>query len=97
MSKPKRYKKFRDFTDSLGIDPARALEAEMKANLTAALIREVEKQQLTHKEVAELSGIARSTVTGIITGSLQNVTIDRLLKILSGLGLSVEVKVKKSA
>ena len=97
MSKRTRYKKFKDFTNAIGLDPARALEAEIKANLTTALIKEIRKQELTHAEVAEYSGVARSTVTGIVNGSLQSVSIDRLLRVLSALGMSVEVKIKKSA
>jgi predicted XRE-type DNA-binding protein len=97
MSSKKRFKKFKEFTNALGIDPARSLEAEIKANLTGALIKEIEKQNLTHDEVAEYAGVARSTVTGIVNGSLQSVSIDRLLRILSALGMSVEIKVKKSA
>jgi len=95
--KQKRYKKFKDFTDAIGLDPARALEAELKANLTGALIREIKRQDLTHEEVAEWAGVARSTVTGIVNGSLQSVSIDRLLRIVSALGMSVEMKIKKSA
>ena len=97
MTKQKRYKNFREFTDSIGIDSAKSVEAEMKAKLTHALIKEIKRQELTHIEVAEMSGVARSTVTGLVGGSLQSVSIDRLLRILSALGMSVEIKVKKSA
>jgi len=95
--KQKRYKKFKDFTDAIGLDPARALEAELKADLTGALIKEIKRQGLTHEDVAECAGVARSTVTGIVNGSLQSVSIDRLLRIVSALGMSVEMKIKKSA
>ena len=97
MSKQTRYKKLKDLADAIGLDPARALEAEMKANLTGAIIKEIKRQELTHEHVSELAGVARSTITGIVNGSLQSVSIDRLLRILSSLGMSVEVKVKKSA
>ena len=97
MSKAKRYKNFHDLADSFGVEPMRAVEAEVKASLTKAIIREVAKQNLTHQEVAELAGVARTTVTGIINGSLQKVSIDRLLRIISAIGLSVQVSVKRSA
>lgn len=97
MSKPKRYKSLQDLAESLGVEPMRAAEAEVKASLTKAIIREVAKQDLTHQEVAELAGVARTTVTGIVNGSLQKVSIDRLLRIISAIGLSVHVSVKKSA
>lgn len=97
MSKAKRYKNLHDLADSFGVEPRRAVEAEVKASLTKAIIREVAKQNLTHQEVAELAGVARTTVTGIINGSLQKVSIDRLLRIISAIGLSVQVSVKRSA
>jgi predicted XRE-type DNA-binding protein len=97
MSKAKRYKNLHDLADSFGVEPTRAVEAEVKASLTKAIIREVAKQNLTHQEVAELAGVARTTVTGIINGSLQKVSIDRLLRIISAIGLSVQVSVKRSA
>ena len=97
MSKAKRYKNLHDLADSFGVEPRRTVEAEVKASLTKAIIREVAKQNLTHQEVAELAGVARTTVTGIINGSLQKVSIDRLLRIISAIGLSVQVSVKRSA
>lgn len=69
MSKPKRYKNLQDLAESLGVEHMRAAEAEVKASLTKAIIREVAKQNLTHQDVAELAGVARTTVTGIINGS----------------------------
>ena len=95
--KQKRHKNLNSFAKSLGLDPARAAEAEVKAKLTNALIKEMDRQGFTHQEVADMAGVSRTTVTGIVNGSLQRVTVDRLLKILGAIGLSVEVKVKRSA
>lgn len=97
MIKAKRYKNLQDLAESLGVEPRRVAEAEVKASLTKAIIREVAKQNLTHQEVAELAAVSRTTVTGIINGSLQKVSIDRLLRVISAIGLSVHVTVKKSA
>jgi predicted XRE-type DNA-binding protein len=97
MNKPKRLKTLTELAEILGVKPMRAAEAEVKASLTKAIIREVAKQGLTHHEVADLAGVARTTVTGVINGSLQKVSIDRLLRIISAIGLSVHVSVKKSA
>ena len=97
MKNQKRYKTTKGLALSLGVDPARAAESEMKATLTAAIIREVGNQNLTHQHVADIAGVARTTVTGIINGSLQRLSIDRLLRVVSALGLSVHVSVKKSA
>ena len=60
------------------------------------MIREIERRGLTHNQVAELADVSQSTVTGIINGSLQKVTVDRLLRIIGAIGLGVEVRVKKA-
>ncbi len=64
----------------LGLPKSRGMEAVLKAQLIAAVSREVELQQLTHAEVASRAGIARTAVTGILSGSMQKVTIDRVLR-----------------
>lgn len=95
--KSKAYNSASDLAESLGLSRERGLVAEMKAKLTKEIIKAISKEDLTHKEVADLSGVPRSAVTGIINGSLQKVSIDRLIRILGTLGKTVELKVKKAA
>ena len=96
MTKHHRMKSMEDVAEAIGLPASRGLEAEVKADLIKAIVRQIEKRGLTHQEVAEMAGIARTTVTGILNGSLQKVTIDRLLRILGGIGLGVELKVRKA-
>jgi len=81
----------------LGIPKSRGLEAVLKAQLIAATIREVRRRGLTHAVVAARSGLSRSAVTGILSGSLQKVTIDRLLRLLEAVGLEANVRVRRAA
>ena len=81
----------------LGIPKRRGLEAVMKARLIAAVSREVERQKLTHAELAQRSGLPRSAVTGILSGSLQKLTIDRVLRLVDAVGLEAEIKVRRAA
>lgn len=81
----------------LGIPKSRALEAVLKAQLIAAIVREVSHRRLTHAELAERSGLPRSAVTGILSGSLQKVTIDRVLRLLEAAGLEAKLKVSRAA
>jgi len=95
--KSKTYKNVSDLAVDLGLTAERGLIAEMKANLTKEIIKAIGKKELTHKEVSELSGVPRSAITGIINGSLQKVSIDRLIRIISTLGKKVEIKIKTAA
>jgi predicted XRE-type DNA-binding protein len=81
----------------LNISKSRGLEAVMKARLIAAVLKEAERRHLTHAQLAEASGLSRSAVTGILSGSLQKVTIDRVLRLVEAAGLEAEVKVRRAA
>jgi predicted XRE-type DNA-binding protein len=81
----------------LGISKGRGLEAVMKARLISAILREVERRQLTHDQLAQRSGLPRSAVTGILSGSLQKVTIDRVLRLVDAAGLEAEIRVRRAA
>jgi len=81
----------------LGIPKRRGLEAVLKARLIAAVVLEVHRRGLTHAELAARSGLARSAVTGILSGSLQRVTIDRLLRLLEAAGLQADIRVRRAA
>lgn len=86
-----------DLAKELQISPARSMEAMIKAQLITAILRAVEKQGITHLELARRSGLPRSAVTGILSGSLQKVTIDRVLRLVEAANLQAEVRVKNAA
>jgi predicted XRE-type DNA-binding protein len=81
----------------LNIPKSRGLEAVLKAQLIAAIVREVRRREFTHADVAARSGLTRSAVTGILSGSLQKVTIDRVLRLLEAVGLQASVRVRRAA
>ena len=81
----------------LRIDPSRGIEAVMKAELILAVVAEARRRGVTHAEIAERSGVSRSAVTGILSGSLQKVTIDRVLRLVEAVGLTVDAKVRRAA
>lgn len=83
--------------EKLGISKNRGLEAVIKAQLITAIIKEIESQNLTHEEIAKRSKLPRSAVTGIISGSLQKVTIDRVLRLVEAVGLVPQLKLTKAA
>ena len=81
----------------LAIPRRRGLEAIVKARLIAAIVREVSRVGVTHVELAARSGLPRSAVTGILSGSLQKVTIDRVLRLLGAAGLEADIRVRRAA
>jgi hypothetical protein len=93
----KRKSTGHEIAKMLGVSPARGMEAVIKAQLISGVLRATEKLGLTHQELAARSGLPRSAVTGILTGSLQKVTIDRVLRLVEAVGLVAEIKLKKAA
>lgn len=81
----------------LGISPSRGMEAVIKAQLISAILKAVEKHKFTHVDLAQRSGLPRSAVTGILSGSLQKVTIDRVLRLAEATNLEAEIRVKDAA
>ncbi len=86
-----------ELAKKLGVSKARGLEAVMKAELIEAVLKTMAKKRLTHAAVAQTSGLPRSAVTGILSGSLQRVTLDRLLKLVEAVGLTIELRVRNAA
>jgi predicted XRE-type DNA-binding protein len=80
----------------LGISPQRAAQAVLKAQLISAVLRAIKRQGLTHQKVAERAGLPRSAVTGILSGSLQKITIDRILRLVEAVGLVAEVRIRRA-
>ena len=81
----------------LGIPAACGMESVIKAKMISAVLKAVEEQGLTHADVAARSGVPRSAVTGILSGSMQRVSIDRVLRLVEAVGLVADVRVRKAA
>ena len=86
-----------ELSKKLGISPARGMEAIIKAQLISAVLKEIGREGMTHTDLAKRSGLSRSVVTGILSGSLQKVTIDRILRLVEAARLVAEVRVKAAA
>ena len=81
----------------LGIPKSRGLEAVLKAQLIAAVLREVDRRGLTHAELAAQLGPFPKRRHGHFSGSLQKVTIDRVLRLVEAAGLEADIRVRRAA
>lgn len=86
-----------ELAKKVNISPSRGMEAMLKAQLITAILKEMGRLSLTHQQMAKRSALSRSTVTGILSGSLQKVTIDRVLRLVEAVNLIAELKVKRAA
>jgi len=86
-----------ELAKALNLPKSRAAEAIVKAELITAVIDEVKRQGITHAALAKRADLSRSTVTGILNGSLQKVTIDRILRLVDAAGLEARIRVRRAA
>ncbi len=81
---------FRD----IGFSPAEAAELSVKRALIDAVGATIEKRELTQKEAAKLCGTDQPTLSKVLRGRMESVTIDRLASWLTALGRTVEIRVR---
>ena len=93
----KKKTKSSELAEMFSVSHARGMEAIIKAQLITAVLKKIEKDGITHGAIAQKAELSRSTVTGILSGSLQKVTIDRILRIVEAVGLVADVRVRKAA
>ncbi|MCB9091209.1 MAG: XRE family transcriptional regulator [Halobacteriovoraceae bacterium] len=95
--KTKTYKNINDFGKDLGLSKEQVQIAKLKTKIKKSIQEKAEKIDFSITEIADMSGLARTTVSGIINGSLQSVSMERLLKLAFALDLSVDLKIGKAA
>ena len=82
---------FRD----IGFDEAEAAELLAKSELISALARAIKARGLTQKQAAKLCRTDQPTLSKILRGRMESVTMDLLSRWLVALGRNVEIAVGK--
>ncbi|HEY4115384.1 MAG TPA: helix-turn-helix transcriptional regulator [Rhizomicrobium sp.] len=80
---------FRD----LGFSPEEAAELNVKATLIEAIADTIARRKLTQVEAARLCGVDQPTLSKVLRGRMDSITIDRLTGWLTALGRTVEIHV----
>ena len=84
---------FRD----IGFTPAEAAELTAKSMLITAIAETIAKRKLTQKEAAQRCVTDQPTLSKVLRGRMESVTIDRLTAWLTALGRTVEIHVRPYA
>lgn len=95
--KAKRYKSIDEIGKDLGVAPERVGIAKMKTKLKKRIIQEAKTKELSAAELAEISGLSRIVISGILNGSLLSVSLERLIRLASALELVVDLSIKNAA
>ncbi len=68
----------------------------IKNKLLLSIEKEMEQKELSQGEVARMIGLDRRNVNKILRGTERGVSIDQLVRIANGIGLDVDVIIKRS-
>jgi len=78
----------------LGFTPAETAELTVKSSLITAISDTIKERKLTQLDAARLCGTDQPTLSKILRGRMESVTIDRLAAWLNALGRTVEIHVR---
>ena len=79
----------------MGFTPAAAAELTVKSMLIMTIGDTIkERSNLTQQEAAQLCGTDQPTLSKVLRGRMESVTIDKLAAWLNALGRTVEIRVR---
>jgi len=77
----------------LGFSAAEAAELNAKSALIDAIAETIARRKLTQQVAAKICGTDQPTLSKVLRGRMESVTIDRLADWLTALGRTVEIRV----
>ena len=78
----------------MGFSPAEVEELTIKSALIGAVDATIKARKLTQKAAAALCDTDQPTLSKVLRGRMDSVTMDRLTAWLTGLGRTVEIRVR---
>jgi predicted XRE-type DNA-binding protein len=94
MSKIPVHRGSGDVFRDIGFSPAEAAELNVKSALIDAISETIVRRKLTQQAAAKLCGTDQPTLSKVLRGRMESVTIDRLAGWLTALGRTVEIHVR---
>lgn len=87
----------KELADALGFTDADREAMEIQFELAEQIALETRRTGMTHAQLARLAGTSRPRVTAILNGNLAGVSTDLLLRILTALGVRVQLRFHRAA
>lgn len=80
----------------LGFDEEEAANLQIRSSLMIEVIKYMRKHELSQTQAARLFGVTQPRISNLMKGKIHLFTIDMLVKMLWRVGLTVDLRVKKS-
>jgi predicted XRE-type DNA-binding protein len=81
-----------DIFDNLGISHSQASELRMKADILDAILRIVEREKLTQRQLAVILDDHQPNMSDLINGRIAKFSIEKLVRYADHLGIETTVK-----
>jgi predicted XRE-type DNA-binding protein len=94
VAKIARHESSGDVFVDIGFSAAEAAELRAKAELVIAIDDTIRRRKLTQVAAAKLCKTDQPTLSKVLRGRVESVTIDRLASWLTALGRTVEIRVR---
>jgi predicted XRE-type DNA-binding protein len=78
----------------MGFSPTEAAELTAKSRLIQAIDETIKRRKLTQLEAARRCRTDQPTLSKVLRGRMESVTIDRLTAWLTALGRTVEIRIR---
>jgi len=78
----------------LGFSPAATAELTVKSSLITTISDTIRARELTQQEAARLCSTDQPTLSKVLRGRMESITIDKLAAWLNALGRTVEIRVR---
>lgn len=78
----------------LGFSPAATAELTVKSTLIRTIGDTIKERELTQQEAAKLCGTDQPSLSKVLRGRMESITIDKLAAWLIALGRTVEIHVR---
>jgi predicted XRE-type DNA-binding protein len=85
-----------DIFDNLGLSHSEAAELRVRAIVLHAILRKIEAQGLTQKQLVEKLDEYQPQVSALVNGKISKISLDKLFRYADRLGIQFEVTPVKS-
>jgi predicted XRE-type DNA-binding protein len=92
-----KEQKFKSVWDAIEDSPADAANLKARSDVMIAIREVVENWKVTQAESAKRLGITQPRLNDLLRGRIDNFSLDALVNLAARAGLSVRVKVARSA
>lgn len=77
--------------------PEDAENMKLRAKLMRAIINHIEKKELSQAAAAKLMGVTQPRISDLVRGKIDLFSIDMLINMAAGAGLTVDLKIARAA